>query len=72
MSLPKYTVSHPVTIAIIFVIILGLGIYATLDLPIDLYPDINPPILLVFTDYNGAGPEEVEKNLTRTLESVLS
>jgi HAE1 family hydrophobic/amphiphilic exporter-1 len=43
-----------------------------LNLPIDLYPEINPPILAVFTTYPGAGPEEVERSVTRRLEAALS
>ncbi|HOV15159.1 MAG TPA: efflux RND transporter permease subunit, partial [Spirochaetota bacterium] len=72
MSLPKYTVNHPVTIAIVFVLLIALGIYASLDLAVDLYPEINPPVLLIFTDYSGTGPEEIEKSVTRLLESALS
>ncbi len=59
-------------IAIIFIILVGLGIYSASDLAIDLYPEIDPPVLIIFTDYPGAGPEEVEKSVTRPLEGVLS
>jgi HAE1 family hydrophobic/amphiphilic exporter-1 len=72
MSLPKTVVNRPTTIAIIFIILVGLGIYSAVDLSIDLYPEIEPPVLLIFTDYPGAGPEEVEKSVTRPLEGVLS
>ncbi len=72
MSITKTVVRRPTTIFIIFVLIIGLGIYSASDLPIDLYPEIDPPILLVATDYPGAGPEEVEKTVTRPLEGTLS
>ncbi|MCL2878814.1 MAG: efflux RND transporter permease subunit, partial [Treponema sp.] len=39
---------------------------------IDLYPDINPPYVVVYTSYTGAGPEEVEQSITKILESVLA
>lgn len=68
----KFTVNHPVATIIVFILLIGLGIYASLDLSVDLYPEINPPILLVFTNYKGTGPEEIEKLITRPLESVLS
>ncbi len=68
----KFIVNHPVAVAVVFVLLIGLGIYSSLDLSVDLYPEINPPILLVFTDYEGTGPEEIEKLVTRPLESVLS
>ncbi|MCF7928351.1 MAG: efflux RND transporter permease subunit [Spirochaetales bacterium] len=72
MSITKTVVKRPTTIFIIFAILIGLGVYSGSDLAIDLYPEIEPPVLLVFTDYAGAGPEEVEKSITRPLEGVLS
>ncbi|MDY7027385.1 MAG: efflux RND transporter permease subunit, partial [Spirochaetota bacterium] len=72
MSITKTVVNRPTTIFIIFVLVIGLGIYSATDLAIDLYPEIDPPILLVVTDYPGAGPEEVEKTVTRLLEGGMS
>ncbi len=72
MSVTKTVVHRPTTIFIIFVLVIGLGIYSSTDLAIDLYPEIDPPILVVFTDYAGAGPEEVEKSITRPLEGSMS
>lgn len=72
MSITKTVVHRPTTIFIFFVLVIGLGIYSATDLAIDLYPEIDPPILVVFTDYEGAGPEEVEKSITRPLEGSMS
>ena len=72
MNIPKLAVNKPTTIIIIFILILGIGIYASLDLPIDLFPEINPPVLIVMTSYYGTGPEEIEETITRPLESALS
>ncbi len=72
MSITKTVVRRPTTIFIVFVLIIGLGIYSASDLAIDLYPEIDPPILLVNTEYSNAGPEEVENSVTRPLESTLS
>ena len=72
MSMVKGVVSRPTTILIIFALLIGLGLFAMTNLPIDLYPEINLPILAVVTMYSGAGPEEVERSVTRPLEAVLS
>jgi Cation/multidrug efflux pump len=37
-----------------------------------MYPNMEIPYMIVYTTYPNAGPEEVEQNLTRTLESSLS
>jgi HAE1 family hydrophobic/amphiphilic exporter-1 len=68
----KTAVKRPTTFLIIFILIAGFGIYSVTDLAIDLYPEISPPVLLVFTNYTGAGPEEIEQTLTRPLEGALS
>ncbi|MDR0463986.1 MAG: efflux RND transporter permease subunit [Treponema sp.] len=72
MSMVKTVVSRPVTIFIIFLLLIGLGIFAMTNLPIDLYPEINLPMLAIYTSYSGAGPEEVERSVTRLLEATLS
>ncbi len=72
MSIAKTVVSRPTTIFVAFALLLGLGIFATFNLPIDLFPEIEPPILVVYTTYYGAGPEEVEKLVTRPLEGTLA
>jgi len=72
MSMVKTVVSRPTTFFIIFALMIGLGVFAMINLPIDLFPEINPPYLVVFTSYTGAGPEEVERTVTRVLEVALS
>jgi HAE1 family hydrophobic/amphiphilic exporter-1 len=72
MSMVKTVISRPVTFLIIFALLIGLGFFAMANLPIDLYPEINLPMLVVITSYTGAGPEEVERSVTRPLEAVLS
>ena len=72
MSVAKTVVSRPTTIFIIFALLMGLGFFALANLPVDLLPEINPPYMLVFTSYPGAGPEEVERSISRTLEASLS
>ena len=72
MTLSEYSVNKPVTVLLVFIALIGLGIYCTTQLPVDMYPDMKLPYMLVHTDYKNAGPEEVEQSLTRVLESVLS
>jgi HAE1 family hydrophobic/amphiphilic exporter-1 len=59
-------------VLIIFLLLIGLGLFALVNLPIDLLPEINPPYLVVVTSYPGAGPEEVERSVSRVLEAALS
>ena len=72
MAIPRLVVNRPTTILVIFALAVGFGLYTAANVAIDLFPEVNPPVLLVFSDYSGAGPEEVEKTVTRPLESQLS
>ncbi len=62
----KSIVNKPITTLVVFSLLILLGLYASIDLAIDLYPDINPPILLLFTDYKG------EFNLGANLEAAAN
>jgi len=68
----KGVVARPTTIFIIFLLLIGLGLFGMMNLPIDLYPEITFPMIVVITSYTGAGPEEVERSLTRPMETVFS
>ncbi len=72
MSIAKQVVNRPTTFLIIYVLLVGLALYIVPQVPIDLFPDISPPILVVYTSYPGAGPEEVEQSVTRTMEGALT
>ncbi len=72
MSVVKTVVGRPTTLIVMFALLVGLGFYASTRLAIDLYPEISAPVLLVFTNYPGSGPEEIEKTITRPMEGALS
>ena len=72
MNISRFAVKKPTTILIIFVVLAALGIYTAVSLPIDLFPDIELPMVAIITNYDKASPEEVERSLTRPLESAVS
>lgn len=72
MTISKLAVKKPATVLIAFILSILLGIYCTVTLPVDLYPDMEIPYIIVYTGYSNAGPEETEKSVTRTMESALS
>lgn len=51
---------------------LTLGIISFFMVKLDLYPNIDFPTILVMTTYEGVGPEEIEKLVTRPLEEAIS
>jgi len=71
MKISKFAVRRPVTIIMIVLGILLMGAVSLGKLAIDLFPEMNFPIAAVIANYPGAGPEEVENQVTRPLEDVL-
>lgn len=72
MPLVKFAVKRPVTIVIITAVLLILGFFTFNKLPVDLLPEMKFPVAAVITSYPGAGPEEVESQLTIPLESAVT
>jgi hydrophobe/amphiphile efflux-1 (HAE1) family protein len=56
----------------VFVGVVVMGIYSMLYVPIDLFPELEPPIVSVFTFYQGANATEIEQNITKRLEDRLN
>jgi len=72
MSLAKHVVSRPVTYLVVFALIIALGVYMLTLLPVDQFPKIEPPIILITTTYGESAPETMEENVTRVLEGALA
>ncbi|WP_077214930.1 efflux RND transporter permease subunit [Bacillus dakarensis] len=72
MKIIETAVKRPVGLIMIFLGILALGFVSLRSLAIDLYPEIDLPIAVVATTYQGAAPEEVEKLVNEPLEGALS
>ena len=72
MTLPRFSVSKPVTVMMIFLGILLIGGVCLTQLPVDLFPKMDLPAISVITMYEGAAPEDVETKVTEPLERMLS
>ena len=72
MTLSERCVNKPVTTVLVFLILILLGIFCTVQMSVDMYPDMDLPYMIVYTKYDGAGPEEIEQSVTSTMESTLS
>ncbi|MCM8782165.1 MAG: efflux RND transporter permease subunit, partial [Candidatus Omnitrophica bacterium] len=72
MRLPEFGVRFPVTNLMIFFAILILGLFSLTKLPIDLMPEIEPPVISVITVYEGASAEDVETKVTEVIENNLA
>lgn len=72
MKISEFSIKRPVfTIVTMFLVIL-LGVVSFLKIPVTLIPELNPPIAVVVSNYEGASPTEVSEKITKPLETSLS
>jgi len=72
VSLPSMAVRRGVTFGMIYLIVVGWGMYALSQLRLDMYPDITFPYVVVVATYPGASPEDMETVVTRPLEEAVA
>ena len=72
MAIYKTAIEKPVTTALIFVAVIVIGVYSFLKLPIDQFPEMDPPYITVMTTYPGASASEMETNVTKIMENALT
>ena len=70
--LSKFSVRKPYTVVVGVVLIILLGIVSFQNMTVDLLPDMDMPYAAVFTAYPGASPEQVEEEVTRSVEQSMA
>ena len=56
----------------IFIAVIVIGIYSFMKLPVDMFPQMDPPYITVMTTYPGASASEMETNVTKYMENALT
>ena len=58
-------------VGLLYLLITGFGIYCVITLPVDAIPDLSDNQVIVFTDWAGRSPQEVEDQVTYPLVTSL-
>ncbi|MEW6267271.1 MAG: efflux RND transporter permease subunit [Thermodesulfobacteriota bacterium] len=72
MFLSDLSIKRPVFAAVMILALVTLGISSYRHLAIDLYPDVEIPVISITTKYPGASPETVEREVTRHIEEAVN
>ncbi len=72
MNLSALAIKRPIAAIMLTLMVVVVGIYSMLSIPKDLMPDIEMPMALVMTTYQGASPEEIESMVTKPVEQALA
>ena len=72
MSWPEYLLRYRHTVIAVLIAVVVLGIQARFQLPVQLFPDTDPPTVTVITEYPGMAAADVDSDLTRLLEEEIT
>ena len=70
--MPTFSIKHPYFIIVLCLFICVLGLTSMVQMPVDMFPPINIPVVLVATFYNGMPPEQIEADITDTFERFFT
>src|SRR5512140_2132840 len=72
MFLSDLSIKRPVFATVLMLALVTLGIFSYRRLAIDMFPDIEIPVLSIVTKYPGASPETVEREVTKRIEQAVN
>src|ERR1039457_4424444 len=67
-----FSIRNPYFIIVICLVVIVLGGVAVLGMPVDLFPAINLPQVVVATFYSGMPPQDIEANIPAPLERFFT
>lgn len=72
MFLSNISVERPVLVTMALLVFVVFGILAYFEMPLNQMPDVKMPFLVIQTVYPGAGPSEVETQITKKIEDAIA
>src|SRR5271157_1819478 len=70
--MPRFSIRNPYFIIVVCLVLVVLGVVSLARMPVDLFPTINLPEVVVATFYSGMPPEDVEVDITNPLERFFT
>lgn len=67
----NWSLQNRLLVVFIAILVAVAGILCFYNLPVDVYPDLNAPLVNIVTESHGMPSEDVERLITRPLESIL-
>ncbi len=72
MFLSDLSIKRPIMMSMFLIVFMLFGGLAFYSMPLDLMPNVDVPYIMVQTVYAGAGPKEIETQITKKIEDAIS
>ena len=66
--MPRFSIRNPYFIVVLCLALVVIGVTSIVRMPVDLFPPINIPVVVVATFYSGMPPVDIETDITNPLE----
>jgi multidrug efflux pump subunit AcrB len=70
--MPKFALAYPYFIIMLCLVVAVVGVTTVVRMPVDLFPQINIPVVVVATFYAGMPPQQIEADITNTFERFFT
>jgi multidrug efflux pump subunit AcrB len=70
--MPRFALKYPYFIIMICLVVALIGTFTVMQMPVDLFPPIDMPMVVVATFYNGMPPQQIESDITNTFERFFT
>ena len=68
MLLSDLSIRRPILAAVMMLALLTLGIFSYRRLSVEMYPNVEIPVVTIVTKFPGASPESVEREVSKRIE----
>jgi len=68
----RFAIRYPYLIIVFCLVVTVVGVSSLLRMPVDLFPPINIPVVVVATFYSGMPPQDIENDITGTYERFFT
>jgi HAE1 family hydrophobic/amphiphilic exporter-1 len=72
MFLSDLSIRRPVVATVMMLALVTVGLFSFRRLPVDMMPDVEIPVLSILTEYPGASPETVEREVSKKIEEAVN
>jgi len=70
--MPKFALAYPYFIIMLCLVVAVVGVTTLARMPVDLFPEIHIPVVVVATFYAGMPPQQIEADITNTFERFFT
>src|SRR6185437_5663044 len=68
----SFAIKYPFFVLMMCLIVIVVGVTTVIGMPVDLFPEVNIPVVVVATFFSGMPPQQIESDITNSYERFFS